>query len=129
MVAGIVKRVREGRQEVLIVKQTQPPDQHNWSFPGGEVQSRESPEAALRRILKDGLNVSVEIKVGQPPFDEQVGDQIQRWRYFFCDSSPVDASEAHAATQRWVQPGGLREYEFEPVSRRVVDWLLETGEA
>ncbi len=96
-----------------------------WQFPSGRARPNESPEAAMRRIVLDQLRMEVEIVVGQPPLVENVDGKEVELRYFFCgviNGEPI--GNAYAET-RWVLKGQLREYEFEPISRQVVDWLLD----
>lgn len=64
VVAAVIQR--DGR---VLVSQ-RPPEKHyplQWEFPGGKVEAGESPEAALRREIREELGVDI-----------RVGDLIER---------------------------------------------------
>jgi 8-oxo-dGTP diphosphatase len=125
MAAAVIERVRDAKPEVLIARRGSRPHENKWCFPGGTVEKGESPEAGLRRLLKEQLNIAVPIQFGQPPLDHSWDGMIHRWRFFFCDGSDTDVNNTQYDEVRWVISATLREYDFEPVSQQVVDWLLE----
>ena len=83
-------------------------------------------EAAMRRIAREQLGIEVEIVVGQPPIVAALQDAEVELRYFFCGVIEGDADRGEYAELRWVPRGQLREYDFDDVSRPVVEWLLES---
>lgn len=96
-----------------------------WIFPRGRVNVNEAPEAAMRRIAKSDLGISVEVLVGQPPFLVQVNGEEAEMRYFYC---AIDEGEPRAGPYeelRWVSKPHLREYDFDGASEPVAQWLLE----
>jgi ADP-ribose pyrophosphatase YjhB (NUDIX family) len=126
MASAVIHRAREGMREVLIGKSPEPPHYGRWTFPHGRVEQGESPEAAMRRVLQSLLNTQdVHIIYGQPPFDHPWENVPHRWRFFFCDATDSHMENGYFAEIRWVPQASLREYEFDPVSQQVVDWLLD----
>jgi len=125
MTSVILEHQREGMREVLIVKLRTEPYVGQWTFPFGPAEPGEMPEPAIRRILRDQLGLLASIQHGQPPFDHLFGDQTYRWRFLFGEVSDAKVSNCHYQEVRWISRPSLREYDFEPVSRQVVDWLLE----
>jgi ADP-ribose pyrophosphatase YjhB (NUDIX family) len=96
-----------------------------WMFPRGRVQANESPEAAMRRIAKSDLGISVDILVGQPPFlVRQNGDEVEM-RYFYCAIEEGSPRLGPYEEMRWVSKPHLREYDFDGASEPVAQWLLE----
>ena len=89
------------------------------------IKRKERVGKGIRRILREQLGLSAHIQQGQPPFDHPFGDQTYRWRYLFGEVSDPEVDNRHYQEVRWVPKQSLREYDFEPVSRQVVDWLLE----
>jgi 8-oxo-dGTP diphosphatase len=126
MAAAVLERVRDGLHEILIVKLGEVEAYAGrWAFPFGPAAPGETPEPAIRRILDEQLGLHANIQHGQPPFDHAYGDVVYRWRFLFGDVSTPEANNRHYEEVRWVPRQSLLEYEFEPVSQQVVDWLLE----
>lgn len=99
-----------------------------WIFPRGRAAPNEAPEAAMRRIARTDLGVSVEVVVGQPPFLARLAEQEVELRYFFCGiTSPNEPRPGPYEELRWVSKPHLQEYDFDAVSEPVVEWLLEQG--
>jgi mutator protein MutT len=121
---GLVQRQR---LEYLIVRAAGP-EQSAWEFPGGRVERRESPEAALRRICQATLGIEIEVHVGQPPFLYNFGTHSITYRYHSCGLVGGELVAAPGLEARWILVGQLREYLFEPAVQQVVDWLLEQPE-
>jgi mutator protein MutT len=118
---------RSGR-ELLIVKPRPQNDECPWEFPGGRLENRESPEAALRRILRDTLGIETELLQGQPPFVHNFGTHSITYRYYMCGIASGAICPADGSEVRWVKVGQLREYVFDAPTQQVVDWLLQAGE-
>lgn len=96
-----------------------------WFFPRAPANPGESPEAAMRRVAQELLGIEIEIVVGQPPLVEQVDGVSAELRYFFCGVILGEPQAREGGELRWVPKAHLREYEFDPPSRIVAEWLLE----
>jgi 8-oxo-dGTP diphosphatase len=124
MVSAVVDRSRQGMLETLIGKIPTPPHDGKWTFPSGPAEQGETPESALRRTLERLLGIKVRIVCAQPPFDHTWDEAMCRWRFFFCDGSGCEVKNEHYLEVRWVPRASLREYDFDPVSQQVANWLL-----
>jgi 8-oxo-dGTP pyrophosphatase MutT (NUDIX family) len=62
--SGVIGVILNDRQQVLLVKHVFHPD-YPWGFPGGWIERRESPRAALRRELEEELGI-VDVEIGMP---------------------------------------------------------------
>lgn len=125
MAAAIIERTNRGAAEVLIAKIPTEPYQGKWTFPNGPIEPGEAPEEALRRALHSLLDVQVRIVCGQPPFDLPWDEVMCRWRFFFCEATGAKVHNQYFAATRWVARATLREYDFDPVSQQVINWLLQ----
>ena len=79
-------------------------------------------------LLEDAaeqLAIQPQILYGQPPFDHSYDDVTYRWRFLFAEAGDASINNRHYEELRWVPRQSLREYEFDPVSQQVVDWMLE----
>lgn len=117
-----------GRREFLIARRG-PVDDSLWDFPGGKLAAGESPEAGLRRVLRDEFGVEVTLNVGQPPFVHNYGDRSITFRYYLCAIASGTLQAAPSTELRWIPQGQLREYMFDPAAQQVVQWLLENRAA
>lgn len=115
---------RPGR-ELLIVKQHADQPDRPWEFPGGRLENRESPEAALRRIFRESYGVELELLQGQPPFIHNFGTHSITYRYYMCVVARGTPAQPPGSEMRWVKMGQLREYDFDSATQQVVSWLLE----
>ncbi len=125
LASGVITRVVQGLPEILIAKLPGEPHAGRWTFPGGPVERGEMPEPALRRALVTLLGLKVRVIYGQPPFDQTWDNVVCRWRFYFCEPQSHKVHNEHYAQIRWIPRASLREYEFDPVSQKVVDWMLE----
>jgi hypothetical protein len=96
-----------------------------WFFPRGPVRTDESPEAAMRRIALETLGIHVEVVVGQPPLIQAIDGVEVELRYVFCGINSGEPIRGAYPEIRWLPKGQLREYDFDPASQTVVDWLIE----
>lgn len=126
VVAGVI--VRDGR--VLACQRSRSGKfPLKWEFPGGKVQSGESPETALIRELREELSV-----------DARVGVEIQRTKHKYAEMPSAIELIFFAATIEsgeidnrifeaiaWVAPQTLPEMDFLDADRELIG-KLATGE-
>ncbi len=110
VVAGVIERDGE-----ILIGQRRPTDRHplKWEFPGGKVEAGENPRAALRRELKEELDIEAES-----------GVEIARYEYPYPKRTPIllmfyevktfagDIHNAVFAQLRWERRERLPEYDF-----------------
>jgi 8-oxo-dGTP diphosphatase len=110
VVAAVIER--DGR---VLIAQRNNSGQHplKWEFPGGKVESGESPEAATIRELEEELGIQARI-------DREIG----RYEYQYPGRSPIlliffrvveyegEPRTLDFAQIRWESPERLRDYDF-----------------
>jgi 8-oxo-dGTP diphosphatase len=110
VVAAVIER--DGR---VLIAQRNNSGQHplKWEFPGGKVESGESPEAATVRELEEELGIQARI-------DREIG----RYEYQYPGRSPIlliffrvveyegEPRTLDFAQIRWESPERLRDYDF-----------------
>jgi len=97
-----------------------------WQFPRGRVNRGESPETAVRRIAKRKLGITVEVVLGQPPLVAELDGKPVELRYFFCGLMLGEARSGPYAEIQWIPRAHLREYDFDPASQMVADWMVHS---
>jgi len=123
LVSCIIER---DNREVLICSET-PRDEaeRNWEFPTGPKKRNETPEDAVRRVVRERVALAIDLHTGQPPFKDEYRGQPAVYRFFLAGLVSGEAEPAGYVQVRWVQPGQLCEYDFGPVFQSVVDWYTE----
>lgn len=118
-VAAAVIRQADGK--VLIARRGASQHQGNlWEFPGGKVETGESPQAALGRELAEELGIRVTaarplIKVAHDYPDKQV--LLDVWEVTAFDGEPHGIEGQPLA---WVSPKALDQYDFPAANQPIV---------
>jgi len=76
VVAAVIERVGG----LILIGQRRHADRHplKWEFPGGKVETSESPRDALKRELREELGI-----------DAQIGSEIARYEYQYPKGSTI----------------------------------------
>ena len=97
-----------------------------WELPAVVMHPDESPEAAMRRAAKQCVDLTVTIATGQPPFRDQFEGRLSIYRFFVCHQGDGDARALDPYHEiRWIQPGQLIEYDYDPPTQSIVNWYME----
>src|SRR3990172_7831236 len=84
-----------------------------WEFPGGKVEPEESPQAALRRELREEVGITA--KIGEPVWsvEHQYPGRVAVLLLFFAVVSYRGRMENRIFEQiQWVRPEQLPGYDF-----------------
>jgi len=125
VVCGLIEQ--EGR---ILLGQRRAGDKHAlmWEFPGGKVESGESPEQALARELREELTVAA------GPIRE-----MHRYEFAYPGKAAVRLIFLHVEgfggplenqiyqALEWVRPEELAGYDILEGDRPFLDWLARSG--
>jgi len=97
-----------------------------WEFPGGRVEEGETDEEALRRELREEMNIEVEVGEQTMHVSHAYPDYDIDFRVFRCRLVSPESAIRHVRvhTHRWVLPGELDEYEFPEADQKTLERLL-----
>lgn len=125
--AGIViEGADSGR--VLAVRRAGDPAQGPWEFPGGAIGRGESAEDACRRILSEGLGVSITDLKDIFTAEYESGDVRLSRECFSCrvDGDGPEA-DGRGLDLRWVDLDSLPELEWAPADAELARALSRSG--
>lgn len=125
VVAGVITDVR-GR--ILLSRRTEGRDLAGlWEFPGGKVESGETPEAALARELHEELGIDIDVGAGAALIAVPQAYPGKRLRldvrHVAAWRGTPKGHEGQALA--WVAPDKLIRYAMPPADRPVVGALLQ----
>lgn len=117
---GVVWRERE----LLIARR--PPEGllgDLWEFPGGKVEAGETPREAVRRELREEMEI--EVRVGDPVARvEHAYSHLRVTLHAYHAWHRSGSIRARAATAwRWVRPARLPEFAFPAANHRIIESL------
>ena len=121
VVAGIIEK--EGR---ILICQRRPDQAHprKWEFPGGKIESGETPAEALQRELWEELGV-----------ETVVGEELLRYEFSYPTKTPIlliflkvaectgNIDNRIFAQVEWCAISALREYDFLEGDADFIAWF------
>lgn len=122
--AGVIM----GHGKVLVAQRKQgSPQALLWEFPGGKVKEGEEPREALRRELKEELDIDVEVgKIFEAVYYPYPNDPILLLAYHCrIEKGLLNPLECHDL--RWVNLKELKELSMPPADNPVRKHLCSSG--
>ena len=111
--------IRDGR--VLLTRRLD--DQHLpgfWEFPGGKVESGESPEEAVVRECREEIGVELEVERILEVTHHQYPSKEVLLLFYLCSLVSGEVQHIEVADHAWVRPDELDEYPLPPADGPVV---------
>jgi 8-oxo-dGTP diphosphatase len=120
VVAGVIRR-----DGLLLITQRMPDDTlaGYWEFPGGKVERDEDLRIALKRELREEIDVEVELGAEIHRIVHAYPDRDVRLYFFDATILSGEPRKVEVADLRWVRPDELMDYQFPEADRPLLNQL------
>lgn len=98
-----------------------------WEFPGGKIESGETPEQALIRELQEEVGIDAREPVLIRTLTHTFPDRIVNLHFFIVEQWSGEPYGKEGQPKRWVAQSELKETDFPPANAEVVI-ALQKGE-
>ena len=95
----------------------------SWEFPGGKVEKGETFEIALKREIKEELNINIAInnKLGEENYsDEKINVKLH---YFLCSHTSGEIYLNEHEDSAWITKNEFKDYNFAEGDNDIINLL------
>ncbi|MBR5111631.1 MAG: (deoxy)nucleoside triphosphate pyrophosphohydrolase [Clostridia bacterium] len=120
---AVVAAVIEAEGKVFATQRGYGPWKDGWEFPGGKIEPGETPQAALKREIREELDAEIAVgeKIAQVEYDYP-DFHLSMGCYRCAVASGCLTLKEHEAA-RWLAPDALDSVAWLPADRIAVDAL------
>lgn len=98
-----------------------------WEFPGGKLEKEESPEACLRREIREELDLEIEVGAIFAVVHHRYEWGAVLILAYDCFPQGEAIRNLEVAEHRWVKPAEIASYPFLAADRPIVEKLTGGG--
>ena len=91
-----------------------------WEFPGGKIESGETPEQAVIRELQEEVGIEAISLVLLDTLEHRFPDRIITLHFFMVEDWKGEPYGKEGQPKRWISQSQLNEAEFPPANEAIV---------
>ena len=96
-----------------------------WEFPGGKIETEEAEFDALRRELKEELNINVSVAEKVLQFSHKYPEQLIVFSVWYVSDFNGNATGKEGQKIAWVSCEKLKEYSFPVANTSILRWISQ----
>ncbi len=120
--------IRNAQQEIFLTLRD--PSSHMagfWEFPGGKIESGETPAQAVIRELQEEVGIDARDPVLIRTLKHTFPDRIVNLHFFMVEQWSGEPYGKEGQPKRWVAQSELKESDFPPANAEIVVALQQGG--
>lgn len=121
--------IMDGEQVLVTQRSEQMPHPLKWEFPGGKLNSGETPEACIVREIREELGIGISVWELLPTVKHSYGRDLIKLIPFVCRWDDGEIRLAEHGSCRWVRLHDLETLDWLEADVEVVRLLKEKYEA
>lgn len=100
---------------------------HLWEFPGGKLETGESPEECIIRECREEIDVVVKPLSLFYETQHRYPELTVHLYFFLCEIVSGNPKAVDCADWAWVSPEELKNYEFPAADVKIIEKLISKG--
>lgn len=114
-------------QKILATQRGYGEFQGGWEFPGGKIEPEESPEEALKREIKEELDVSISIKEHLTTVEYTYPSFHLSMQCYFCEIQSGEITLLEHKAAKWLTKEELSSVSWLPADVEVVEAIKNSN--
>ncbi|MEW9121061.1 MAG: (deoxy)nucleoside triphosphate pyrophosphohydrolase [Thermotaleaceae bacterium] len=118
------------RNGKILIAQRYPSEDHGleWEFPGGKLEIGETPEACLKREIKEELNLDISVEDIFKVVYHTYPQKTILLLCYLCTFAEGEAKPLECNAFQWIYLEEVYDYNFAGADLPIVEKILKKGE-